>query len=83
VKESVVLASKVTLLNHQLPSFLKEFLKQADQAGVAEKLNLHATFCLENCSGGSSIRINEEIISDVTVDKVIRIFQNKVINKLK
>lgn len=50
---------------------------------MAEKLNLHATFCLENCSGGSSIRINEEIISDVTVDKVIRIFQNKVINKLK
>ncbi|HBE76656.1 MAG TPA: ferredoxin, partial [Firmicutes bacterium] len=62
---------------------LKEFTSQADKAGIKDKVNLHATFCLEGCSQSPSIRINEEIIEGVTSDKVAGIFKKKVLDKVK
>lgn len=61
---------------------LKEFTRQADEAGVKDKVNLHATFCLESCKQSPSIRINEEVIDGVSADKVSKVFKDKVLNKL-
>lgn len=60
---------------------LKEFMKQAEQSGLKDRINLHATFCMESCETGPSIRINNEIIGGVTSDKVDAIIKTKILNK--
>ncbi len=61
---------------------LQEFIKKAEQAGVRDRLNLHATFCLEGCSQGPSIRINDEVIGGVTADRVESVLKEHVLPKL-
>jgi NADH-quinone oxidoreductase subunit G len=61
---------------------LKEFTRQAEEAGIKERVNLHATFCLEGCKQSPSIRINDEIIEGVSSDKVAGVFKAKVLDKL-
>ncbi|HEY8463488.1 MAG TPA: NADH-dependent [FeFe] hydrogenase, group A6 [Bacillota bacterium] len=60
---------------------LQEFMKQAEQAGIKDRINLHATFCMENCETGPSVRINNEIISGVTADQVGSIIKTKILQK--
>ncbi|HYH04758.1 MAG TPA: [FeFe] hydrogenase, group A, partial [Bacillota bacterium] len=60
---------------------LKEFMKQAGQSGLKDRVNLHATFCMEGCETGPSIRINDEVIGGVTADKVDDIIKTKILQK--
>jgi NADH:ubiquinone oxidoreductase subunit E len=61
---------------------LKELTRRAEEAGIKERVNLHATFCLEGCKQSPTIRINEEIINGVSSEKVAGIFKTKVLDKL-
>lgn len=61
---------------------LQAFVKQADEAGVKERLNLYATFCLEGCSASPSVRVDDEVIGGVAPQEVPRVFKEKVLNKL-
>ncbi len=61
---------------------LKEFTKQAEKAGIKDRINLHATFCLEGCKDSPSIRINDEIIEGVKPEKVESVLKSKVLTKL-
>jgi NADH-quinone oxidoreductase subunit G len=58
---------------------LQEFMKQAEKAGIKDRVNLHATFCMENCEASPSIRINDEIIGGVTADKVAGLIKEKIL----
>jgi NADH-quinone oxidoreductase subunit G len=58
---------------------LQEFMKQAEQAGIKDRINLHATFCMEGCESAPSIRINDEIIGGVTADKVAAVIKEKIL----
>jgi NADH-quinone oxidoreductase subunit G len=58
---------------------LQEFMKQAEQAGIRDRINLHATFCMEGCESGPSIRINDEVIGGVTADKVAAVIKEKIL----
>lgn len=60
---------------------LQEFMKQAEKTGIKERINLHATFCLEGCEAGPSVRINDEIIGGVTADKVSSVIKEKILRK--
>lgn len=62
---------------------LKKFMQQAEEAKVTEKINLHATFCLEGCEQGPNIKVNNEIISEVTPDQAEKVFKDKILSKLK
>ncbi|HBT16874.1 MAG TPA: ferredoxin [Firmicutes bacterium] len=62
---------------------LKKFMTQADEAKVREKINLHATFCLEGCEQSPSIKVNNEIINGVTPDQAETVFKEKILTKLK
>jgi NADH-quinone oxidoreductase subunit G len=58
---------------------LQEFMKQAEKAELKDRMNLHATFCMECCETGPTIRINDEIISGVTADKVGAVIKEKIL----
>jgi|SRR5690554_646646 len=60
---------------------LKKFMEKADAEGIKHRLNLHATFCLEGCETGPSVRIDDEIISGVTPDQADQVFA-KIVEKI-
>ena len=62
---------------------LREFMKQADQLNLSDQVNLHATFCMEGCQHSPSVKINGEILEEVSPDKVGSIFKTKVLTRVK
>ncbi|HHU52292.1 MAG TPA: 2Fe-2S iron-sulfur cluster binding domain-containing protein [Firmicutes bacterium] len=60
---------------------LKRFMEKAEEEGIKHRLNLHATFCLEGCETGPSVRINGEVVSGVTPDKADQVFA-EIVEKL-
>lgn len=62
---------------------LREFMKQAAQSNLSEQVNLHATFCMEGCQHSPSVKIDGEILEEVTPDKVEFIFKTKVLGRIK
>ncbi len=60
---------------------LQELMRRADQAGIGDQINLHATFCLEGCSQSPSVRINEEIVGGVSPEQVDSVFTSKILNR--
>jgi NADH-quinone oxidoreductase subunit G len=49
-------------------------MEKADEEGIKHRLNLHATFCLEGCETGPSVRIDNQVVSGVTPDKADQVF---------
>ncbi|HHT48388.1 MAG TPA: 2Fe-2S iron-sulfur cluster binding domain-containing protein [Firmicutes bacterium] len=62
---------------------LQKFMKLAADSELKERINLHATFCLEKCEQGPVIKVDDEIINGVTPDRVEKIFTEKICTKLK
>jgi NADH-quinone oxidoreductase subunit G len=63
---------------------LKKLMEKAESEGVGDRINLHATFCLENCEkGGPSVRVDDTVVSGVTPDKVESFFTENILGKLK
>jgi NADH-quinone oxidoreductase subunit G len=58
---------------------LQEFMKQAERDELKERINLHATFCMEGCESAPSVRINDEVIGGVTADKVAEVIKEKIL----
>lgn len=50
---------------------------------VENKVSIGATFCLEKCAQGPNIRINEEVVTGVSLDNLRKIFEEKVLSKLQ
>ncbi|MGE5607274.1 MAG: NADH-dependent [FeFe] hydrogenase, group A6 [Bacteroidota bacterium] len=62
---------------------LREFMKQADQLKMSEQVNLHATFCMEGCQRSPSVKVDGEMLEEVSPDKVESIFKTKVLGRVK
>ncbi len=50
---------------------------------VENKVSIGATFCLEKCAQGPNIRINEEVVTGVSMDNLRKIFEEKILSKLQ
>jgi len=61
---------------------LQKLMKLAETAAVKDRINLHATFCLEKCEQGPVIKVDDEIINGVTPDMVEKVFAEKICKKL-
>ena len=61
---------------------LQELLELTKEYGVEDRVSVGATFCLEHCTEGPNIRINEEVFSGVSKDKLRQIFEEVVLSKL-
>jgi len=50
----------------------------SEEAGLSDKVNIASIFCLSNCAGSASVRINDEILS-VTIDSVDEFFEKYIL----
>jgi NADH-quinone oxidoreductase subunit G len=56
---------------------LKEFQKSIAKSDTSQEFDLGATFCLEHCTGGPSVQINEDVFSQMTPSKARELVQRR------
>ena len=64
-------------------NLLQGLLRLIKEHKVEDRVSVGATFCLERCSQGPNIRVNEDIISGVTEETLPTIFQRNILSQLK
>ncbi|HHV62921.1 MAG TPA: (2Fe-2S) ferredoxin domain-containing protein [Firmicutes bacterium] len=58
---------------------IKAFQSLIHKYDLAGEVELGATFCLEHCAEGVTIKVDGEIITGMTPDRVARIFEDRVL----
>ena len=59
------------------------YLKQAIRSnGFEQRVTLKGSFCMERCTEGVNIKIDEELFSVVSLDDMKEIFETKVLHTL-
>ena len=61
--------------SYEIIKTLKELIKSSD---FRNKVLLKGSFCMENCTEGVSVKIDEELFSIGSIDEMKKIFQNEV-----
>lgn len=59
---------------------LAAFIALVDRYNVQGSVDIEGNFCQGRCTEGVVIKINDEIITNVSKDQVYDIFMNKVLN---
>ena len=54
----------------------------ARQRGVEGEIKVAPAFCLGNCAGGVSVKVNDKLLSGVSMDNVDDIFVSEVLPTL-
>ena len=65
--------------SHTIIELMKKYL---EEAGLANKVELKAAFCLGKCTDGVVVRIDEEIICGVSANNFEEIFNGLIKDKL-
>ncbi|MDD2486016.1 MAG: NADH-dependent [FeFe] hydrogenase, group A6 [bacterium] len=63
-------------------NILQTFMKEAEEQGLADKINLRATFCYERCNKGPSIKVNGKQVKGVKPDNAVEFFKNNIAKEL-
>ncbi|HBL37167.1 MAG TPA: ferredoxin, partial [Firmicutes bacterium] len=61
---------------------LQKLMKLVAAEKLGDQIDLHATFCLEQCEQGPAIKVDGEIINGVTPETVEQVFAEKIRKKL-
>lgn len=59
---------------------LNSLIEENDLVG---SVNLKGTFCLEKCNSGVSIKVDGEVITGITPENVVGLFQDKILSRVK
>lgn len=62
---------------------LHRIIALTERNGLAKRINVAATFCLENCTDGVSMKVNGELLRGVNRNNVEEIFQQKILAALR
>lgn len=65
--------------SYEIIQLLKELIRSN---ALEQKVTLKGSFCMENCTEGVNVKINEELFSIGSVDEMKEIFQDKVTSTL-
>ena len=65
--------------SYEIIQFLKELIKSSN---LGHKVTLKGSFCMERCTEGVNVKINEEMFSVGSVARMKEIFQDKVVSTL-
>ena len=63
--------------SYEIIQLLKELIRSN---AFEQKVLLKGSFCMENCTEGVNVKINDELFSIGSVDEIKEIFQNKVVS---
>lgn len=57
-------------------------MRLSDREDVAGRVNLKATFCLEHCDQGVSVKVGNRIVTGVTPENAKRVFEEEIVPNL-
>ena len=57
-------------------------MDRVNQHGLTDKVDLHATFCFENCGHSPNIVVDGNILSGVTAEEIDKVFQEEILARL-
>ncbi len=66
--------------SHDLIAYFKDAIKQF---GLDAKVELKGTFCMEQCTDGANILVDEQIFHVSSVDEARQIFEREILEKLE
>ncbi len=66
--------------SYEIIEFLKESIKAR---GLESKVIFRGSFCMEKCTDGVSVKVNDEIFSVSSIKEMEHIFQDKIIRELE
>jgi NADH-quinone oxidoreductase subunit G len=65
--------------SHQIIGFFKDAIQEA---GLEGKVELKGTFCMDKCTDGANLLIDEELFHANSVDDARQIFETEILQKL-
>ncbi|MGC8603867.1 MAG: (2Fe-2S) ferredoxin domain-containing protein [Desulfomonilaceae bacterium] len=65
--------------SHEVINYFKDAIKQAD---LENKVELKGSFCMDKCTEGVNLLIDDELFHASSVDEAKRIFQSEILEKI-
>jgi len=66
--------------SHEIIKYFQEAIKEA---GLEKAIELKGTFCMDQCTDGANVLIDDEIFHIGSVDDAKRIFESEIVQKRK
>ena len=66
--------------SHDIINYFKEAIKEA---GLENQVELKGTFCMEHCTDGANLLVDEELYHAGSVEEARQIFEDEIIKKLE
>lgn len=66
--------------SHDIINYFKEAIKEA---GLEDQVELKGTFCMEQCTDGANLLVDEELFHAGSVEEARQIFEDQIIKKLE
>jgi NADH:ubiquinone oxidoreductase subunit E len=66
--------------SHDIIGYFKEAIKEA---GLEGKVELKGTFCMDQCTDGANLLIDDQIFHYNSVDDARKIFETEILQKPK
>jgi NADH:ubiquinone oxidoreductase subunit E len=66
--------------SHDIINYFKEAIKEA---GLEDQVELKGTFCMEQCTDGANLLVDEELFHAGSVEEARQIFEDEIIKKLE
>ncbi|MCR4425554.1 MAG: NADH-dependent [FeFe] hydrogenase, group A6 [Firmicutes bacterium] len=61
---------------------LHGLMRRVKEKGLSDRVNLNATFCLEQCDCGPNMDVDGKTINKVTEDEIDRVFEEEILARL-
>jgi NADH:ubiquinone oxidoreductase subunit E len=66
--------------SHDIINYFKEAIKEA---GLENQVELKGTFCMDHCTDGANLLVDEELFHAGSVEEARQIFEVQIIKKLE
>ena len=64
--------------SHEIIGYFKEAIKEAN---LESEVELKGTFCMDECTHGANMLVDEQLFHAATVDDARRIFETEILQK--
>lgn len=61
---------------------IQALTKKIEKNNLKNKIELKASFCLGNCMNGVSMKIDDELVSNASVDTIDEIFEKQILPRI-
>jgi NADH:ubiquinone oxidoreductase subunit E len=66
--------------SHEIIGYFKRAISEA---GLEDEVELKGAFCMDKCTDGANLMVDEELFHANTVEEAQRIFENEIVKKRK